>query len=220
MERDHEFGQTAARAFRGASLIPELVLATANPHKVKEISLLLADLGLVVRSLGEFPGAPAVVEDGASYQENALKKARSAAVFTGKPALADDTGLEVEALDGRPGIYAARFAGEGCSFEDNIHKLLGLLMGLPAERRAARFVCVMAIVTPEGREDVVRAELAGQITEVPHGADGFGYDPVFYMPEVRKTLAELSPAEKNQLSHRGRAIKKAREFLQREIVGA
>jgi XTP/dITP diphosphohydrolase len=220
MERDHEPGQTAARTIRGTSLIPELVLASGNPHKVKEISLMLADLGVVVRPLDEFPGAPEVIEDGASYEENAVKKARSAAVFTGKPALADDTGLEVEALDSRPGIYSARFAGEECTFEDNVKKLLGLLEGMPAERRAARFVCVMALVTPEGREDVVCGELAGRIAETPSGADGFGYDPVFFVPEIGKTLAELSPAQKNLLSHRAQALKKARELLRREIIGA
>ncbi len=190
------------------------MLASANWHKVREIRALLADLPVTVRSLGEFPGAPEVVEDGATYRENALKKARSAAGFTGKPALADDTGLEVDALDGRPGLYAARFAGEGCTFQDNIAKLLRLLEGVPAaERRGARFVCVLAFVVPGGRELVVEGELRGRITEAQSGVSGFGYDPVFFVSEVGKTLAELSFEEKNRISHRRRALDKAREFL-------
>jgi XTP/dITP diphosphohydrolase len=197
-----------------------LVLATRNPHKVAEMSSMLKDLGIRVRSLDEFDGAPEVVEDGATYKENALKKARSAAAFTGKPSLADDTGLEVEALDGRPGIHAARFAGEHCSFQDNITKLLTLLNGIPKERRAARFVCVLAFVGSDGREELVRGELEGRITEEPAGIGGFGYDPVFFSPEAGKTLAELSPEEKNRISHRRRAVDMARVLLQRETIGA
>jgi len=184
------------------------------------MSGLLKDLGVRVRSLGEFDGAPEVLEDGSTYEENALKKARSAAAFTGKPSLADDTGLEVEALDGRPGIHAARFAGEHCSFHDNITKLLTLLKGVPKERRAARFVCVLAFVGPDGREELVRGELEGRITEEPAGIEGFGYDPVFFSPEAGKTLAELSPEEKNRISHRRRAVDMARVLLQRETIGA
>ena len=181
---------------------------------------MLKDLGVRVRSLAEFDGAPDVVEDGATYEENALKKARSAAAFTGKPSLADDTGLEVEAINGRPGIHAARFAGEHCSFQDNIAKLLTVLKGVPRERRAARFVCVLAFVGPDGREEVVRGELEGRITEEPAGIGGFGYDPVFFSPEAGKTLAELSPEEKNRISHRRRAVDMARVLLQRETIGA
>jgi XTP/dITP diphosphohydrolase len=197
-----------------------LVLATRNPHKAAEMGTMLKDLGVRVRSLAEFDGAPEVVEDGSTYEENALKKARSAAAFTGKPSLADDTGLEVEALDGRPGIHAARFAGEQCSFQDNITKLLAALEGVPRERRGARFVCVLAFVGPDGREELVRGELEGRITEEPAGIGGFGYDPVFFSPEAGKTLAELSPEEKNRISHRRRAVNMARVLLQRETIGA
>jgi len=197
-----------------------LVLATGNRHKVVELRAMLADLPLAVRSLAEFPGAPDVIEDGATYQENALKKARSAAAFTGKPALADDTGLEVEALGGQPGLYAARFAGEGCTFQDNIRKLLHLLDGVPFERRGARFVCVIALVEPNGREQVVEGDLRGRITESQAGGDGFGYDPVFYVPEVGKTLAELTAGEKNRVSHRGRAVDKAKRLILGVNVGA
>ena len=188
-------------------------MATGNRHKVEEIRSMLADLPVVVRSLADFPGAPEVVEDGRTYQENALKKAWSAAKFTGKPALADDTGLEVDALGGRPGLYAARFAGEGCTFQDNVRKLLRFLEGVPPQRRGARFVCVMALVDPGGCEQVVEGELHGQIAEAPAGDSGFGYDPVFYVPEVGKTLAELTPVEKNRMSHRGRALAKARALM-------
>ncbi len=174
---------------------------------------MLVDLPLVVRSLAEFPGVPEVVEDGATYRENALKKARSAATFTGKPALADDTGLEVDALGGQPGLYAARFAGEGCTFQENILKLLQLLDGVPSERRGARFVSVIALVEPNGREQVVEGELRGRITESQAGVGGFGYDPVFYVPDLGKTLAELTADEKNRVSHRGRALDKAKGMI-------
>lgn len=174
---------------------------------------MLADLPIAVRSLAEFPGAPEVAEDGVTYRDNALKKAWSAAKFTGKPALADDTGLEVDALGGQPGLYAARFAGEGCSFQDNIRKLLHLLEGVPSEHRGARFVCVIALVSPEGREQVVEGELRGRITESQAGSGGFGYDPVFYVPEAGKTLAELTADEKNRISHRRRALDRARMII-------
>lgn len=174
---------------------------------------MLADLPLAIRSLAEFPGAPDVVEDGATYRENALKKAWSAAKFTGMPALADDTGLEVDALGGQPGLYAARFAGEGCTFQDNVRKLLLLLEGVPSERRGARFVCVIALVEPGGREQVVEGELRGWISESQAGGGGFGYDPVFYVPEAGRTLAELTAEEKNRVSHRRRALDRARTII-------
>ncbi len=174
---------------------------------------MLADLPIAVRSLAEFPGAPEVVEDGATYRDNALKKARSAARFTGKPALSDDTGLEVDALEGQPGLYAARFAGEGCTFQDNIRKLLHLLEGVPSDLRGARFVCVIALVSPDGREQVVEGELRGRIIESQTGSGGFGYDPVFYVPEAGKTLAQLTADEKNRISHRRRALDRARTII-------
>ncbi|HZC68159.1 MAG TPA: XTP/dITP diphosphatase [Nitrospirales bacterium] len=191
-------------------------MATGNRHKVGEIRAMLADLPVTIRSMAEFPGAPEAVEDGRTYRENALKKAWTAVKFTGKPALADDTGLEVDALGGRPGLYSARFAGEGCTFADNIKKLLRLLKGVPSQRRGARFVCVVALVDPSGREQVVEGKLYGRIAEAPAGCGGFGYDPVFYVPEVGKTLAELTPEEKNRISHRGRALVKARALMREE----
>ena len=184
------------------------------------MSGMLKDLGVRVRSLGEFDGAPEVVEDGSTYEENALKKARSAAAFTGKPSLADDTGLEVEALDGRPGIHAARFAGEQCSFQDNITKLLTLLKGVPRERRGARFVCVLAFVAPDGREELVHGELEGRITEAPAGIGGFGYDPVFVPDGNTRTFAEMTLEEKNKISHRKKAADKLVSFLQNQVQAA
>jgi len=189
------------------------VVATGNRHKVEEIRAILADLPVTIRSLAEFPGAPDVVEDGTTYRENALKKARSAARFTGKPVLADDTGLEVDALNGQPGLYAARFAGEGCTYQDNVRKMLRLMDGVPPERRGARFVCVIALVSPGGREQVVEGELRGRITESQAGSGGFGYDPVFFVPEAGRTLAELTADEKNRVSHRRRALDRARTII-------
>ena len=201
-------------------MIGEIVLATANRYKVGELRAMLADAGINVYSLDEFPGAPEVIEDGATYEENALKKARSAAAFTGKPAVADDTGLEVQALDGRPGLYSARFAGKGCTFDDNIRKLLTLLNGMDMPRRQARFISVLALVTPDGTQELFKGQLDGYITESPSGAAGFGYDPIFWLPEFQKTLAELSPEVKNQISHRGLAVNQLKARLTRETIGA
>jgi XTP/dITP diphosphohydrolase len=201
-------------------VISEMVLATANRHKVEEIAAMLAHVGISISCLVDFPGVPDVIEDGASYEENALKKARSAAMFTGKPAVADDTGLEVEALDGRPGLYSARFAGDGCTFQDNIRKLLDLLKGAAMPDRKARFISVLALVTPDGTEELFRGHLDGYITEGPSGAAGFGYDPVFWLPDVRKTLAELSPEEKNRISHRRLAVDQLKVRLTGETIGA
>lgn len=192
----------------------ELIVATRNKDKCKELQALLQDLGVRIRTIGDFPGAPDVVEDGTTCEANAIKKAQSAARFTGLPAIADDTGLEVAALDGRPGVYAARYAGESATYEDNWRKLLRELNGVPVSRRQARFVTAAAIAYPDGRVQVALGTLDGMITEQPRGTGGFGYDPVFLVPEKEKTLAEMTPEEKNQVSHRGRAFQRAKELLQ------
>ncbi|HSE59799.1 MAG TPA: XTP/dITP diphosphatase [Nitrospiraceae bacterium] len=192
----------------------ELIVATRNKDKCKELQALLQDLGVRIRTIGDFPGAPDVVEDGATCEANAMKKAQSAAQFTGLPAIADDTGLEVAALDGRPGVYAARYAGESATYEDNWRKLLHELNGVPRARRQARFVTAAAIAYPDGRVQVALGALDGVITEQPRGTAGFGYDPVFLVPDKGKTLAEMSPEEKNQVSHRARAFQQAKELLQ------
>ena len=197
-------------------MINEIVLATHNPDKRVEIAALLSDLGIRVRSLAEFPQAPMVVEDGQTCEANAIKKAKTIANYTRLTAVADDTGLEVDALGGRPGVHAARYAGAHVCYEDNWKKLLHELNGVPVEQRGARFLTVVAIARP-GREQVETVEgvLNGVIAQRPAGSAGFGYDPVFFVPELGKTLAELTPLEKNRISHRAQAFAKAKFVLQR-----
>jgi len=197
-------------------LINQIVLATHNSDKQVEIAALLSDLGMTVRTLAEFPEAPEVIEDGTTCEANAIKKARAIADYTGLTAVADDTGLEVDALGGRPGVHAARYAGAHVSYEDNWKKMLHELDGVPSERRGARFLTVVAIASP-AREHVETVEgvLNGMIAERPAGSGGFGYDPVLFVPEQGKTLAELTPSEKNRISHRAQAFAKAKVVLQR-----
>jgi XTP/dITP diphosphohydrolase len=194
-------------------LIKELVLATRNPDKGRELEALLKDLGIRIRTLAEFPDAPEVEEDGETCEANATKKAVAVARYTKLPAAADDTGLMVEALGGRPGVHAARYAGDGATYEDNWKKLLRELAGVPQERRRARFVTVAAVADPKGNVSVVRGVLDGLIAEEPAGTQGFGYDPVFFVPELGKTLAQLTPDEKNRVSHRAKAFAQVRELL-------
>ena len=189
------------------------MLATRNPDKGRELAALLKDLGIRIRTLAECPDAPEAVEDGETCEANAIKKAVTIARATGLPAAADDTGLMVEALGGRPGVHAARYAGEGATYESNCTKLLHELAGVPRERRGARFITVAVVADPKGAVEVVQGILDGLITEAPAGAKGFGYDPVFFVPELGKTLAQLTPEEKNLISHRARAFAKIRELL-------
>ena len=194
-------------------MIRELVLATHNRNKVIELVALLGDLGITIRTLDEFPDAPNVVEDGDTCEANAVKKARAIAEFTGLPAVADDTGLEVDALGGRPGVYAARYAGEDATYEDNCRKLLRELTGVPLEQRTARFLTVAAIALPSDGIRVAQGTLEGVIAEEASGTLGFGYDPVFLIPELGKTLAQLPADQKNTISHRAKAFAKVREML-------
>lgn len=191
----------------------EFVLATRNRHKGEELASLLGDRGSRIRTLAEFPGSPEVEEDGETCEANAIKKAVEIARATGMTAVADDTGLEVDALGGRPGVFAARYAGEQATYEDNCRKLLQELAGVPHERRTARFLTVAAVASPDGDVQTTRGVLEGLITEACRGERGFGYDPVFYVPELGKTLAELTPEEKNRVSHRARAFLKLRDLL-------
>jgi XTP/dITP diphosphohydrolase len=199
-------------------MIREVVLATRNRHKGEELAALLGDLGITIRTLDEFPDAPEVVEDGDTCEANAVKKARAIADFTGLPAVADDTGLEVDALGGRPGIYAARYAGEDATYEDNCRKLLRELMGVPREQRTARFLTVAAIALPSAGTRVAQGTLDGVIAEEASGTLGFGYDPVFLIPALGKTLAQLSADQKNTISHRAKAFAKMREILSASMV--
>ena len=195
-------------------MITELILATRNRHKGEELTVLLSHLGVTIRTLADFPEAPEVEEDGATCEANAIKKALEISRATGLAAVADDTGLEVDALGGRPGVYAARYAGEGATYEDNCRKLIQELAGVPRNRRTARFVTVAALVVPGKQIQVAQGTLDGYITEIPSGSHGFGYDPVFYVPELSATLAELTAEQKNRISHRAKAFQRVREFLQ------
>ena len=189
------------------------MLATRNPDKRAELTALLGDLGIKIRALADFPDAPEVVEDGDTCRANAVKKAVAIARHTGLPAVADDTGLEVEALGGRPGVHAARYAGERATYEDNWRKLIRELDGVPRQRRRARFITVAAVAMPSGKVEVAEGILEGVIAEAPAGTQGFGYDPIFVVPQLGKTLAQLAPGEKNRISHRARAFSKVREIL-------
>lgn len=184
----------------------KLLLATGNAHKAREITPLLRGLRAEIVTLKDYPGLPATIEDGRTLEENACKKALEGALATGEWTLADDTGLEVEALGGAPGVYSARYAGPGCDFRANIDKLLGALRGVPEGKRAAVFRCVVALSSPEGMVQIREGRLEGRITESPAGEGGFGYDPVFYVPALNRTLAELAFEEKNEISHRAKAV--------------
>lgn len=184
-----------------------VVLATGNAHKRQEMAAIIAALGLPLVLVEPAGPLPEVVEDGDTLEANALKKARSVALALGLPALADDTGLEVDALGGAPGHHAARYAGPEQDAGKNVAKLLRALEGVPAERRSARFRCVMALVLdPRGEPIVAEGTVEGEIADAPAGGGGFGYDPVFFVPERGCTLAELGEDEKNRLSHRYRAL--------------
>ncbi len=191
-----------------------IVLGTGNKHKVAEILPLLSDpgLNLNLRAAGEY-GSFDPIEDGETLEENALIKARAAVALSNEWAIADDTGLFVDALNGRPGIHAARYAGLGCSFADNIRKLLGELEGIPLSQRGATFSCVITLCRPGCEPAIFGGDCRGRILLRPKGIGGFGYDPVFEIESVNKSFAELSPDEKNAISHRAIAVKKCREAL-------
>lgn len=192
----------------------ELLAATGNRGKLREIELLLRGTVAHVLSPADFPAFPEVVEDGETFAENALKKARSAAAITGKAVIADDSGLVVDELGGLPGVRSARFAGERASDAENNAKLLKELDGVPAARRTAAFRCVIALCMPDGPCLTFDGELKGVILHEPRGDGGFGYDPLFLVPEYRQTLAELPLDVKNSISHRGKAFAKLKCYLQ------
>ncbi len=193
----------------------DLVLATHNLNKAREISAFLEGLEHRILTLEDFPLVPEVVEDGDTYEANAMKKALTVSKYTGKMSLADDTGLEVDALQGQPGLFSARFAGEDVTYADNCRKLLSLMKDVTPRQRTARFRCVMVLAMQEGKTQMVEGVVEGSITLEERGEGGFGYDPVFYLPEAGKTLAQLTFEEKNKISHRARALEKIREILKK-----
>jgi XTP/dITP diphosphohydrolase len=192
---------------------PALVLATLNPAKGRELVALLGSVPFEIRMLADIPGARLPDETGTTYAENALVKARTAAEITGELALGDDSGLEVDALDGAPGLYTARFGGAGLDDRARWELLLKRLDGVPAARRTARFRCVIALAGPGRPERVVEGVAEGVIAESPRGTRGFGYDPVFFYPPLGRTFGELSDEEKARVSHRGLALAAARQVL-------
>jgi len=176
-------------------------------------SILREGADLVIRMLANYPDVTLPPETGTTYRENASRKATFVAQATGEWAMGDDSGLEVDALNGAPGLYSARFAGKGASYADNRKKLLECLRNLPDEKRTARFVCTVALAGPAGSLKVVERACHGRIAQAESGEGGFGYDPIFFLPEQGKTFAELAPAEKNQISHRGQAVRAALSIL-------
>jgi len=185
----------------------ELVVATGNKGKLNEISQVLAPLGISVRGQKEF-SIPEIEETGLTFVENAILKARNTCAHTGKPALADDSGIEVDFLQGAPGIYSARYAGPGASDADNVDKLLSALLNVPESERSARFQCVMVYLrhADDPTPLICQGTWEGRITLAPSGDNGFGYDPVFWVPQHQCTAAQLPPEIKNSLSHRGQAL--------------
>ncbi|MCA9408656.1 MAG: XTP/dITP diphosphatase [Candidatus Omnitrophica bacterium] len=191
----------------------ELVIATTNKGKLREIKELLKDFDLKITSLADYPDAPVVEEDGKTFTQNALKKAVTIAMYTGKLTMGEDSGLQVKALKNQPGIYSARFSGEGATDKKNNSKLLCDLKGVPEKKRQARYQCHAALVDGKRIIDVVKGTCSGLILERSKGSNGFGYDPLFYIPRYKKTFGELSPDIKAKISHRARALKKMKKVL-------
>lgn len=186
----------------------QIVIATRNAHKLREISQILKVDGVEFLSLNDLPEYPEVEETGRTFADNALLKARTAAYHSGCWALADDSGLEVDVLQGRPGVHSARYAGEEADPLKNIQKLLAELKGLPQEKLTARFVCHIVLVSNHNRAYFSEGKIEGLIIDHPQGQNGFGYDPVFWLPQYGRTMAQLSPEEKNAISHRTLALNK------------
>lgn len=185
-----------------------IIIATKNKGKVKDFEEMFSQYNIQVKSLYDFPEIEDVKETGKTFEENAKLKAEEICKVVGQPVLADDSGLMIDALDGRPGVYSARYAGEEKSDQKNIEKVLQELKGVEDSERTARFYCALAVATPNEETVLVSGTCDGKITEVPTGENGFGYDPVFYLEEKDKTMAQLTKEEKNQISHRANALNK------------
>jgi len=193
----------------------EILIATNNFGKVKEIKNILNIPEVKILTMKDFPNLPKVEEDGKTYQENALKKARKISEYTGKICLADDSGLEIDYLKGEPGIYSSRW---GNSDKERVNKVLKLLENVPKNKRNAKFVCVAVLVFPNGKIYMVKEECKGSITFKPKGEHGFGYDPIFLVPEYEKTFAELGDKIKNRISHRGKAMRRMMDRINKIVV--
>lgn len=194
----------------------KIIFATGNKNKMKEIREILSDLEMEILSMKEAGIDPDITEDGKTFEENALIKARAVAAHTDAAVLADDSGLEIDYLNKEPGIYSARYLGEDTSYEIKNQALLDRLAGVKKELRTARFVCAIAAVLPDKREFVVRGTIEGYIGDKPAGANGFGYDPIFYVEDYGCSTAELSEEKKNEVSHRGKALRAMKEILKKE----
>lgn len=193
--------------------IMKIVLATHNKDKCKEMMAALADLDIELLSLSDFPQVGEIIEDGETLTENAIIKAKTVFEITGIPAISDDTGLLVNALDGAPGIYSARYAGEDATYADNVEKLVREMKNIPLENRGAQFQTTMVYIDKD-KELIADGVVKGKITSTPKGVGGFGYDPLFYIPEQEKTFAEMTIEQKNQISHRGIALRNLKRILQ------
>ena len=198
---------------------PKLLIATTNLGKFKELSSLLSDCPFSMVSLEDLGIDEDVAETGSTFEENASLKAAAYGRMSGLPTLADDSGLEVDALGGEPGVFSSRFAGPGATDADRVALLLQKLDNIPEGERDARFRCVIAVSWPTESPEVYSGECEGRIAGAPRGSNGFGYDPVFFLPELERTMAELSVGEKSRISHRGRAARKAAAALKRRAVG-
>ncbi len=192
-----------------------IVFATGNPGKIREIREIMADTGMKVLSMKDAGIDIDIVENGSTYEENALIKARAVAAQTEHIVLADDSGLEIDYLNQEPGIYSARYMGEDTPYSVKNANLISRLEGVPDEERTARFVCAIAAVLPDGQELTVRGTIEGRIDYCEKGSNGFGYDPIFYVPEFGRTTAELTGEEKNMVSHRGKALQLMKEELRK-----
>ncbi len=197
----------------------ELVVATRNKKKVEEIRRMCEGVPVVLLSPDDFPGCPEVEEDAGTFRGNAVKKALAVSSYTRRPAVADDSGLEVNSLHGAPGVFSARYAGEEADDKKNIEKLLSLMEVTEDNRRSARFVCSIALAFPDGRVETFEGHVGGRIGREQRGTGGFGYDPVFSPDSHERTFAEMDPTEKDTMSHRGMALKKLRVYLAKELAG-
>lgn len=199
--------------------LQKIIIGSSNQHKIEEIKAFFADLNLKFVGLDPDLNLPQVIEDGKSYQENALKKARQRAEELNQIVLADDSGLSVEYLDGAPGIYSARFGGEDLTNREKYLKVLELLTDQPESNRKAAFVSVVALVDPFTKDEiVVEGRCEGLIAKAPVGENGFGYDPIFYLPKFDKTMAQLSQIEKNKISHRGQALSEMKKEIKKRYI--